>query len=240
MGIDPEYLEAWMRHRADWPRGQPRELRALLRRIPLDANLPTDDGELRFERLDVYAEGALLHFYYLRRREDGTPRNPSMWLGDTVGGGAGLWFRLADPEDDDYPDAGPSPEPPTAWPTLDDFPPTPEPTVVITDDPGNRYEGLPVRAGERQGAPLHAPRRAAPRPRGDRVARGSRRSDLDPLPRRAAGRDQHDGHRSGTARSLEDRHQALRQLRALCPTCFPLAFISSNIGVLRWGRCGIR
>ncbi len=147
MDINPEHLEAWKRHRADWPQGQQRELRTLLRGIPLDAILSTDDGELRFERLDVYAEGALLHYYYLRHREDGTPRNPSMQLGDTVGGGSGLWFQLPDSEDADYPNADPSSELPTEWPMLDDFPPTPEPTVVVTDDRGNRYKGLPGAGG---------------------------------------------------------------------------------------------
>ncbi len=147
MDINPEHLEAWKRRRADWPRGQPQELRTLLRRIPLDANLPTDDGELRFERLDVYAEGALLHFYYLRRREDSTPRKPSMWLGATAGGGSGLWFQVPGPEDDDYPDAEVSAEPPTEWAMVDNFPPTPEPTVAVTDDRGNRYEGLPGAGG---------------------------------------------------------------------------------------------
>lgn len=145
MDIDPEYLEAWIRHRADWPEGERRELRTLLRRIPLEAVLPVDDGELRFERLDVYAEGALLYYYYLRRREDGTPRDQSMWLlglDDTPGGGTGLRFQVPDPEDADYSDTESSPEPPVECPTLDDFPPTPEPTVVITDDRGNRYKGL--------------------------------------------------------------------------------------------------
>ena len=143
MEIDPEHLEAWMRHRADWPKGQPRRLWTLLRRIALDAILPTDDGELRFERLDVYAEGALLHYYYIRHREDGSPRNPSMWLGDTVGGEARFWFQLPNPEDAGYSDIDPSLELPTAGPMLGDFFPTPEPTVVVTDDRGNRYEGLP-------------------------------------------------------------------------------------------------
>lgn len=147
MDINPDHLEAWKRHRADWPRGQPQELRTLLRRIPLDANLPTDDGELRFERLDVYAGGALLHFYYLRRREDGTPRKPSMWLDETAGGGSRLGFQVPGPEDDDYPDAELSPEPPTEWAMLENFPPTPEPTVAVTDDRGNRYEGQPGAGG---------------------------------------------------------------------------------------------
>lgn len=35
MDINPEHLEAWKRHRADWPQGQQRELRTLLRGIPL-------------------------------------------------------------------------------------------------------------------------------------------------------------------------------------------------------------
>ncbi len=88
-----------------------------------------------------------MHFYYLRRREDSTPRKPSMWLGATAGGGSGLWFQVPGPEDDDYPDAEVSAEPPTEWAMLDDSPPTPEPTVVVTDDRGNRYEGLPGAGG---------------------------------------------------------------------------------------------
>jgi hypothetical protein len=143
--IDPEFLGAWERHSADWPEGQPRELRTLLRRVPLDLRLPVDDGDVRFERLDVYEEGCLLRFQYLRRREDGAPRGPAMRLGDAPRGG--IWFEFPDPGEADPSDAGVPPEFPPAWFAGGDFPPRPEATVVVTDDRGNRYEGMPSQSG---------------------------------------------------------------------------------------------
>ena len=119
-----------------------------MRRIPLDVVLRTDDGDLRFEGLDVYAEGCLLrYYYYLRDREDGTRRHPSMWLEDAHGGVSGIRFQVPGPDDLDSFDPASLPEPTPDWIGAGDFPPTPEPTVVVTDDRGNRYEGSPGGGG---------------------------------------------------------------------------------------------